>query len=406
MKLEVLRLLLIALIMLCQYAFDGVIAADNVGKRFAYSIDHELPIAYATVNNAELPLLIDSCSSRSFVFDFHAESVTLSQSSGVLTSSGRQSFSLTSHPETLLLLPGLPQRRMTFYRFSGQDQSFITREMAGVVGLDYLQNFAIHMKESAGIVRVITSNQGDHESADWQPLRFVKRYGHPVISIPLSSSTREYFRIDTGFAGTVFLSQTTAEKLSMSEMMYSGGETESIVAGGISQSRNCWVKSFELGGRSFRNVPGYVGDNNLIGLKLLSQFEVLIDFPNGRISLVPDPDAKPLDFRPGGSGLTFHHVPASDGLFSVSKIKEGSAGEAAGIEVQDKLISIDGTSVKEFQSPIPVYRLLQGEGRTVQLEFSRDGEQRRVELKLRYTVPYPPEWPPAPARAPLLPDLK
>ena len=400
------RLLLITFTAVGLCVPGTVKAADEVGKRFAYAGDHELPVAYATVNNVQLPLLIDSCSSWSFVFDCHAGRAQLSPSRGVHTLSGRRSISLTEHPETLLSLPGIPQRRMTFYSFAGQDPSFLTRELAGVIGLDYLQRFVIHMKESAGILRVITPGEREHESADWQPMRFVKRYGHPVISIPLSTSTRDYFKIDTGFAGNLLLSEATVEKLSMSEVLYSGGETEAIVVGGITRSRNCWVKSFELGGRSFRNVPGYVGDVNLIGLRLLSQFEVLIDFPNGRISLVPDPDAKPLDFRPDGSGLSFHHVPTSDGLFSVSKIEKGSAGEAAGIEVQDKLVAIDGRSVKDFQSPIPVYRLLHGEGRKVPLEFSRNGEPRRVELTLRYSVPYPPEWPPAPARAPLLPDLK
>jgi len=261
------------------------------------------------------------------------------------------------------------------------------------------------MRPGAGILRVTAADDSEYKSADWQPLLFAKRDGHPVISVPLLETTRIYFRIDTGLSGNLELSTETAEKLSQSGLAYSGGESDSIAAGGIVRDRGCWVKSIRFGGRSFRNVPGRVGRSDVIGFDLLSQFEVLIDFPNRRISLVPDPDAEPLDFRPNGSGLNFRYVPTSDGLFSVTDVAEGSAAKVAGVAVQDKLVSIDGRTVKEFETATPVYRLLQGEGRTVSLELSRNGERRRVELKLRYTVPYPPEWPPAPARAPLLPDL-
>jgi len=398
-------LLFIAALMSC--ADSPVLAVEPEGKAFFYDSNFSLPFTRAMVNNTNQHMLIDTCSTVSLLFAHTAKSARLTNPGNVRVANTRGlSIRLTGYPDSQLSIPGLPVRRMTVYTLGEQDPSTLPETMAGIIGLDYLQDFVIHMRESAGILQVTTPDKREYESADWQPLRFLNRVGHPVVSVPVSAATRIYFRIDTGFAGSLSLNRETIEELSMSEVMHFGGETEVIVAGGITRTKDCRVNTIELGGQLFRNVPGHVGQFNLIGLQLLSQFEVLIDFPNRRISLVPDPNAKPLDFRPGGSGLTFHHVPTSDGLFSVSKIEKGSAGEAAGIEIQDKLVAIDGRSVKGFQSPIPVYRLLQGEGRTIPLEFSRNGEPRRVELTLRYSVPYPPEWPPAPARAPLLPDLK
>jgi hypothetical protein len=77
MRFEAVRLLLSTFIMVYLYLFGAVRAADEVGKRFAYAGDHEFPVAYATVDDAELPLLIDSCTSWSFVFEFYADRVHL-----------------------------------------------------------------------------------------------------------------------------------------------------------------------------------------------------------------------------------------------------------------------------------------------------------------------------------------
>ena len=147
------------------------------------------------------------------------------------------------------------------------------------------------------------------------------------------------------------------------------------------------MREVKLGPYRFRSVPVYIFDdvNNvtsypymggLIGNDILRRFNVILNYGQGDIHLLPNShyDDK---FDYSYSGIELYLI---EGSILIGDVAKGSPGEAAGIKEGDIVIAVN----KNFSQNLNQYKTaLQRPNEKVMLLIRRNGELKEVELKVK-----------------------
>jgi Aspartyl protease/PDZ domain len=147
------------------------------------------------------------------------------------------------------------------------------------------------------------------------------------------------------------------------------------------------ITEVKIGPYRFRNVPIYVFDdvNNitsypymggLIGNDILRRFNVIINYAQGDIHLIPNShyDDK---FDYSYSGVELYLI---EGIILIGDVAKGSPGEAAGIKEGDIVIAVN----KNFTQNLNQYKLeLQKPNDKVTLLIRRKEELKEITLKVK-----------------------
>jgi C-terminal processing protease CtpA/Prc len=109
---------------------------------------------------------------------------------------------------------------------------------------------------------------------------------------------------------------------------------------------------------------------------------------------VPQPQPEGLDWFPiDASGLRI--VRREDRLTRVRRIVPESHAANAGLQLEDVIISLDGTPAVDL-SRFEVEERLSRAGTTVRLEVLRGDQPLTFNLPLSHPFEYPPKWDPKP----------
>jgi hypothetical protein len=151
------------------------------------------------------------------------------------------------------------------------------------------------------------------------------------------------------------------------------------------------IRSVEIGGYAIRDVlAGFVPatdgstacDEAMIGLGLLSRFNIVFDYPGRRMFIEPNRSySDPFEYNMSGMELR----PGGGGGWEIERILEGSPAADAGLQVGDEITGINGDPATgfEFWDLIP---MMKQPGDTLQLEISRAGEAMRALVVLRRVI--------------------
>lgn len=129
----------------------------------------------------------------------------------------------------------------------------------------------------------------------WQPITFIGR--RPHITAQIEENPPGIFLLDLGANNAATISAPTVEKLKLLD----GRDTSASMSGGVGgihAARKGALKTMTLCGQKVENVPaiftqsekGALSEGDLqgsIGVGLLKQFHVIIDYGNQRIALLP-----------------------------------------------------------------------------------------------------------------------
>jgi len=147
------------------------------------------------------------------------------------------------------------------------------------------------------------------------------------------------------------------------------------------------IKEIKLGPYRFRNVPIYIFDdeNNvtnypymggLIGNDILRRFNVILNYPQGDIYLIPNTHYTDA-FDYSYSGIELYLI---GGLILVGDVAKGSEAEEAGIKEGDQVIAIN----KNFSQNLNQYKIaLQAPNERVKLIIRRDAAIKEIEFKIK-----------------------
>jgi hypothetical protein len=120
----------------------------------------------------------------------------------------------------------------------------------------------------------------------------------------------------------------------------------------------------------------------MIGLGLLSRFNLMFDYSKQRLTIKPNSKFNEA-FEYDMSGLSMRR--SKDGFREIVRLYDNSPASDAGLQVGDRVISIDGQPSIDFDF-FRLDSLFKQEGKTVKLVVSRDGREREVSLKLRKLI--------------------
>lgn len=111
---------------------------------------------------------------------------------------------------------------------------------------------------------------------------------------------------------------------------------------------------------------------------------LILDYPHSRAILEPQKNFSLPDSIDAG-GLTLVRDTGANAPIEVAHVIKGSAGDAAGIQPGDKLLSIDGANVGS-PNPQPARDMLRSAGKTRQLVLRRGSDTLRVSVQLRMII--------------------
>lgn len=125
-----------------------------------------------------------------------------------------------------------------------------------------------------------------------------------------------------------------------------------------------------------KGVSAYNGYMGILGSRIISRFNLVLDYREKVIYLKPNQShSATFDFPM--SGLRFKKI---NGKVFISSVSEESPAAENGLKADQAVVSVDGYKGGDLDK---IYKLLQQEGKTVNIMISVGGEQKEVSLKLR-----------------------
>ena len=287
-----------------------------------------------------------------------------------------------------LHLPGLDIEHLDFHI---NDYDLLTSvygvRIDGIMGFSFFSRYIVKVDYDKNIVEV------------WSPgaIKYPKRGTvlKPVISgIPVfdaavidGNTVESRFYFDSGAGLCLLMSENFVKD---SSVLVKGKKvliTQAEGIGGKKEMKLTTVKEIRIGKYRFKKVPAHIfyDDYNvtsypllggLIGNDLLRRFNLIVNYGQKEIHLLPNTHFRDL-FDYSYTGLAMYLV---NGQVVIEDVLEGSPAEKAGFKPGDVLAGIDrylGGSIQTYKN------LLQDVGAKLRLIIVRDGRLFQIDLKVK-----------------------
>lgn len=277
-------------------------------------------------------------------------------------------------------------------------RNYLGTDVHGILGYELFSRFVVQIDYQQKVMSLMTPDKfRPSKKFTTIPIRIqdTKPYLLAPISIDSGHTLNAKLLVDTGASHSLMLETDSDPRIHLPEKTVSGVVGRGL--GGAITGKIGRIQSIELGNRIIRNVlvnfpdpESYFPDslitsrvdrNGTLGGELLSRFTVVINFPQEKIYLKPNNQLK-RDFYFNMSGLNIRAKGASLNLFEVSEVREGSAGQEAGILPGDLILSINNLPTSSMKLEHINALFNSKPGRKLKLVISRGGQNKSVELIL------------------------
>jgi predicted metalloprotease with PDZ domain len=124
----------------------------------------------------------------------------------------------------------------------------------------------------------------------------------------------------------------------------------------------------------------------IVGNRILKRFNVTIDYIRDKVYFKPEGGYWKRRFRFDRSGMSIIAGGQNLRTYNVANIVPGSPADEAGIQVGDRIVAMNGTSVS-FIGLGALIRKLEGKvGKKIKIRYERDGKYNIVEFRLRSLI--------------------
>lgn len=223
--------------------------------------------------------------------------------------------------------------------------------IAGILGLEMFERFAITFDYDHGQLRLAPYDQGDAPAAmegDAVTLRFTD-------DMPLAQASQDghpgTFGIDTGNAGYVLTFPQWARRNGIDARYAAGTPIPTGGVGGLFTAHIAHARSFVLGGQRLDNVvamltrddagaTGNPTEAGNIGQDILSRFNVHFDYRRQQMVLMPR--ARQPEWHYAMAGFRAEKKKDRPDRFDVINVMPGSPAEQAGLRQGDAITAING----------------------------------------------------------------
>jgi hypothetical protein len=202
--------------------------------------------------------------------------------------------------------------------------------------------------------------------------------------------------VDTGGSHGLWLDSHTNEAIRVPERNVStllGTGLNGSIFGKIGR-----INEFKIGSYKLENVIASYPDSisisyaigvdnrqGSLGAEILRRFNIIFDYPAGKITLRPNNNFKQA-FYYNPSGIEVSNPLPGLPLFVITDVRAGSNAQKAGIQLEDELISIQGNAVSKMTLN-DISLILQGKpGRNIKLIVKRQGQRIPIEFRLEEVI--------------------
>ena len=219
----------------------------------------------------------------------------------------------------------------------------LNRKVEGILGMDALKGVALHIDFDRGKLLLLDSSRMGKPPGKSIPMTLGPN-GTPYLSGRLPDIPYAVFLIDTGKDSTGSICQPDFTSLrSAGHVKSTGVEVAGLVGDGtITNNEAGYCVRFSLADFTYNNLVFTSGRSNALGLRFLRRHRLTFDFPRETAYIEPG-RCSALRDRGDYCGLIF------DADMIVQQIDPKSLGEKAGLELHDRLVSIDGKLVQELK---------------------------------------------------------
>jgi len=256
----------------------------------------------------------------------------------------------------------------------------------GIIGFSFLRRYIVALDYDKQMMSVYTPGSYKYPKHG----TFLKpSFASIPITQHLVQDERSYFLnfyFDTGAGLSLLLSeQFVKDSVLISSSRKSVNTQVEGLIGKISM-RLTTVKRMSVGPYKFKKVPlhvysdsvnvlGYPAVKGLIGSDLLRRFNIVLNYPERLIHLVPNTHMRdPFDYS--YTGMNYYFI---DGKIVITEIQQGSPAEVAGLKPGDIIFGIE----TNFSNNISQYKaLLQNPGQKVRILIFRNTQPQMFEMKI------------------------
>jgi len=268
----------------------------------------------------------------------------------------------------------------------------------GIIGSDLFKRFIVKIDYRNSLITLYEREafklppdfQGlDIEVDEYKPYVYaLTRIGEDTIQPKLL--------LDTGASVSLLLHPDASEEIVLPENVVTGSLAFGL--GGEVEGLMGRVEQLQLPPFEFRNLVTHFQDmtnavdstylddrEGIIGGDILNRFTVIFDYFQGKMYLKPNRRYNRA-FGYDRSGMSFLASGSTLKDFIVRRVLSDSPASAAGVQVEDRLLRINGMGRRNL-SLQQITRILQGKpNKRIRLVLLRDGEKIKVEFRLRDLV--------------------
>ncbi|NEU08174.1 hypothetical protein GZH53_07610 [Flavihumibacter sp. R14] len=204
---------------------------------------------------------------------------------------------------------------------------------------------------------------------------------NPFIQVEIDGR-KQKFMLDFGFGGFISLTEKTAGEYKFANTIETTGEGTSGANGVIKETMFLSkLQTVNIGGQSFDNQVAFFSKSNnynLIGSELAKHFIVTLNFKERELILTPLKQIPAEPFKSFGVDMNMNEKE-----IYVSRIYKGLSAEKMGVQLNDKVISVNGVPVGTLDLCESFFRIRKvlSESESSTLELERDRIKRVFDLQ-------------------------
>jgi hypothetical protein len=277
-------------------------------------------------------------------------------------------------------------------------RNYLGTDVQGILGYELFSRFIIQVDYERKLLTLMLPHRfKEKKKYTWIPAQIQDTKPYITANLQLNDTTSISARllVDSGASHGLFLEASSSSKISIPTKHVSstigrglGGE----ITGQIGK-----IKSINLGNYQIPDVITNFPDpetymdtlktsrsvfrNGSLGGEILSRFTVIYNFPGEKIYLKKNASFK-KKFYFSLSGLTIRAKGSRLKSFEITSLRENSEAQKAGIQVGDRIISVNGILASDLNLTVVNAFLNSKPGRRIVLQLERGTEKLKKEFRL------------------------
>ncbi len=286
-----------------------------------------------------------------------------------------------------LSFPGITIDSLDFYINNYEVLSSVYGiKIDGIIGYSFLSRYVV--KVNFDSLKISVFQPGYLRYPEHGFLLHPQFRGLPIVPLRIKDSKtfNSKFFFDTGAGLCFLLSKQFKDDSSVLLKKRKLLPIEVQGLGGKRRMQLTLIKELQIGSYKFRKVPTYILDDEfnvlsypslggLIGNDILRRFNLIINYPQREIHLLPNSHFRdPFDYS--YTGMTIYNY---DGQIIIDDIIEGSPADKSGLKNGDIIMSVNNN----FSGNLETYKnLLQKTGTKIQVLVMRNKVPVMIPLKV------------------------